>query len=327
MEKPVLDADMIRQVTAHLEEMRATVEALRGQTQALETALINANASAETILLFSVFSEAGRKLLSVENALYKHLKFSAFRGVNYQEIGQQLTELRTFHDQYEDKYRQLWRSALPIQIEAVLQTQSATIESLWERRWGSAGSKAYELAQNPAIFSPNRLTERLPERLKDHDIQLGLLTLRYADLSLNDVANILSLSIPPVLSSQNALETAIAIELLRDAIPCDHGTTDFENLKLSIPEGFSPRAMRYTRLLQAVCGSQSTKILLRVVPSDEAIAEEDGFSSLGRAEKPDYLAFYLLGKNEFRFHPYTSEPRTLKELIASGQSDFPQVSV
>ena len=322
MEKPVFSADMIRQVTAHLLEIREIVETLREKTQTLETALANAQVPSETLQFLAEFSEAGRKLLVAENALHKNLKFSAYRGVNYSAIGQQLTELRNFHDQYEDKYRQLWRSALPIQIEAVLQTQNATPESLWERRWGTAGSKAYQLAQNPAIFSQDRLPERLPERLKDHGTQLGLLTLRYADLSLNDVANILSLSIPPVLSSQNALETAIAIELLRDAIPCDHGTADFENLKLSIPAGFSPRAMRYTRLIQAGCGSQSTKILLCVVPGDETATEEDGFSCLGRDEKPDYLALYLLGKNEFRFHTYTSEPHTLKELIASGDTEF-----
>lgn len=149
-----------------------------------------------------------------------------------------------------------------------------------------------------------------------------LLTLRYADLSLSDVASILGLSVLPVLNSQNALETAIVVELLREAIPCHEGTPDFDNLKYPIPAGFSPRALRYTRLLQVSCGPQSVKILLRVIANEEANAEEDGSSNLGRAEKPDYLAFYLLGKNEFRFLPYTNEPRTLQELIEAGHPDF-----
>ena len=149
-----------------------------------------------------------------------------------------------------------------------------------------------------------------------------LLTLRYADLSLSDVASILGLSVPPVLNSQNALETAIVVELLREAIPCHEGTPDFDNLKYPIPAGFSPRALRYTRLLQVSCGPQSVKILLRVIANEEANAEEDGSSNLGRAEKPDYLALYFLGKNEFRFLPYTNEPRTLQELIGAGEPSF-----
>ena len=321
--EPDLNADLIRQVMAHLREIRGTVELVRGQVQALEAALTDAKVAPNTLQILHEFSEAGRKLLGVEDALRTNLQLSALRGVNYSALSQQLTSLRTSNDQYEEKYRQLWRSALPIQVQAVLQDQNTTPETLWERRWGAANIKAYQIAQDPAVFSPERLPERLiPERLKEHAAALTLLTLRYADLSLSDVASILGLSVPPVLNSQNALETAIVVELLREAIPCHEGTPDFDNLKYPIPAGFSPRALRYTRLLQVSCGPQSVKILLRVIANEEANAEEDGSSNLGRAEKPDYLAFYLLGKNEFRFLPYTNEPRTLQELIEAGHPDF-----
>src|SRR5437870_2902458 len=165
-------------ISSILDRLEAVIErtvGIRDELRQLVPLLRVLGQAADALITADSVMAAVADLLAVERTLQGQVHRYAMTGGDLRPLGNALLRLRDQTQGYRDVFNEMWRLVVPLMVTSVLQEEGDTEEAVWGRRWGDAGAVALGIARGM------------------EELDRALLTLRYADRSLNDVARVLNI--------------------------------------------------------------------------------------------------------------------------------------
>lgn len=335
-----IEKDEAEAILERLSHLKSSMGAMRNEMQELAPLIREADDGIETEELLKNFAETSRQSLGLMETLTQKVRLASTRSGHLGALSDQLERLRVLNLQYRDRFSDLWKASLPIQVNARLQEQGTSRDEAWAKRWGLLARDAEKAIKG--LTNKGARLSLTPEQ------EEALLVLRYSGLSFSEVGRVLSVSPPHVFNRQSEIEMDIAVQLLKDhaqadrieLLSDDESTSTAGRKRMASMDILFSRQLRSMRALRVRAGSTSYRILFRLVDQED---EEKGDETLipmptldqeatrvaRQFEKlvpeflqhinPDVIAVYWMKEARFLFLPGPiALPPTLKEIRVKG---------